>query len=155
MGFDQTVTQHELHRVERGGEVTYHCPGQVVVYPIINLNFYKRDLHWYLRQLEEVIIRVLARYNIEADRDGDHTGVWTTDGKIAAIGINVARWLTMHGLALNVNCDLSGFSRIVPCGIEDRSVASLQQVIASGAEQSRNSRDDGCGTSTPPPRHHL
>ncbi|MBD2103199.1 lipoyl(octanoyl) transferase LipB [Leptolyngbya sp. FACHB-261] len=123
----QTDSTVELHRVERGGEVTYHCPGQLVAYPILNLNFYQRDLHWYLRILEEVVIRVLALYGLPAERIPGLSGVWVEGRKLAAVGIKVSRWLTMHGIALNVDPDLTGFTQIVPCGIADRPVGSLAQ----------------------------
>jgi lipoyl(octanoyl) transferase len=116
---------YALHRSERGGEVTYHCPGQLVLYPILNLRRHQQDLHWYLRQLEEVVIRLLAIYDLEGVRIPGLTGVWLNDQKVAAIGIKVSRWVTLHGLALNVNNDLSGFERIVPCGIADRAVGRL------------------------------
>ncbi|WNZ45869.1 lipoyl(octanoyl) transferase LipB [Leptolyngbya boryana CZ1] len=121
--------EYELHRIERGGEVTYHCPGQLVGYPILNLQYYRKDLHWYLRQLEEVIIRVLAMYELEGIRIPGLTGVWVEGRKLAAIGIKVSRWITMHGFALNVCPDLSGFERIVPCGIADKPVGSLEQFV--------------------------
>ncbi len=127
--FDPTVSDYELHRIERGGEVTYHCPGQLVGYAILNLNYYRRDLHWYLRQLEEVIMRVLAVYGLKGDRIPGLTGVWIDDRKVAAIGIKVSRWITMHGFAINVCPDLSGFDRIVPCGIADKAVGSLEQFV--------------------------
>ncbi|MGG6267380.1 lipoyl(octanoyl) transferase LipB [Leptolyngbya sp. AN03gr2] len=127
--FDPNHSGYELHRIERGGEVTYHCPGQIVGYPILNLNYYQRDLHWYLRQLEEVIIQVLAVYGLSGTRIPGLTGVWVKDRKLAAIGIKVSRWITMHGFALNVNPDLSGFDRIVPCGISDKAVGSLEQFV--------------------------
>jgi lipoyl(octanoyl) transferase len=119
----------EVYRVERGGEVTYHCPGQLVGYPILNLRRYQTDLHWYLRQLEEVLIRVLAIYGLEGYRLPGFTGVWLDDRKVAAIGIKVSRWVTMHGFALNVCPDLSGFQQIVPCGIADKPVGSLAQFV--------------------------
>ena len=121
--------EYELFRVERGGEVTYHCPGQIVGYPIINLRRHRKDLHWYLRQLEEVIIRVLALNRLTGERIDGLTGVWVNGGKIAAIGIKVTKWITMHGFSLNVNPDLTGFERIVPCGIEERSVVSMADFI--------------------------
>jgi lipoyl(octanoyl) transferase len=120
---------YELHRSERGGEVTYHCPGQLVIYPILNLRRHQMDLHWYLRQLEEVVIRLLANYELIAERIPGLTGVWLKDKKVAAIGIKVSRWVTMHGLAINVNNDLSGFEQIVPCGIKDRSVGNLLEFL--------------------------
>jgi len=123
----------ELHRIERGGEVTYHGPGQLVMYPILNLNRHKRDLHWYMRQCEEIVIRTIGDYGIEGSRDDEYTGVWVQDGKlkIAAMGFSVSRWVTMHGLALNVDIDLQPFGRIIPCGIdtESRGVTSLSQQL--------------------------
>ncbi len=127
--FDHLQTEYELYRVERGGEVTYHCPGQIVAYPILNLYYYQQDLHWYLRQLEEVIIKVLALHNLTGERIDGLTGVWVEGRKVAAIGIKVTKWITMHGFALNVCPDLSGFDRIVPCGLVDRSVSSMAEFI--------------------------
>ena len=127
--FDHLENEYELYRVERGGEVTYHCPGQIVVYPILNLRHYQQDLHWYLRQLEEVAIQVLAVHHLTGERIDGLTGVWVEGRKIAAVGIKVSRWITMHGFALNVCPDLSGFDRIVPCGIVDRSVGSIAEFI--------------------------
>jgi lipoyl(octanoyl) transferase len=120
--FDPKIAPYELHRTERGGEVTYHCPGQIVVYPILNLRYFQQDLHWYLRQLEEVIIRTLNEYGLKGDRIPGLTGVWVEGHKVAAIGIKVSRWVTMHGFSLNVCPDLAGFRQIVPCGISDRPV---------------------------------
>lgn len=127
--FDPKNTPAELHRIERGGEVTYHCPGQLVGYPILNLRFHQQDLHWYLRQLEEVLIQVLKQYNLSGYRLNGFTGVWLEGCKVAAIGIKVSRWITMHGFALNVNPDLMGFQQIIPCGISDKPVGSLAQFI--------------------------
>ncbi len=127
----------EVHRIERGGEVTYHGPGQLVVYPVLNLNRHKRDLHWYMRQCEEVTIRSLADYGIEGTRDLRYTGVWVGGGqrKIAAMGFSVSRWVTMHGLALNVDVDLAPFTRIVPCGIDEagRGVTSVREELRAAA----------------------
>ncbi|MGV2827628.1 lipoyl(octanoyl) transferase LipB [Myxosarcina sp. GI1(2024)] len=127
--FDPQQTSYELHRIERGGEVTYHCPNQLVAYPILNLRYYQQDLHWYLRQLEAVIIRVVANYGLTAYRLAGLTGVWLEGKKIAAVGIKVRRWISMHGFALNVCPDLSGFQQIVPCGIADKPVGSLVEFI--------------------------
>jgi lipoyl(octanoyl) transferase len=127
--FDPAQTSHHLVRIERGGEVTYHCPGQLVGYPILNLKHHQPDLHWYLRQLEEVVIRVLALYGLKGERIAGLTGVWVAERKVAAIGIKVSRWITMHGFALNVCPDLSGFSQIVPCGIADKPVGSLVEFV--------------------------
>jgi lipoyl(octanoyl) transferase len=118
-----------LHRIERGGEVTYHCPGQLVGYPILNLRYYQQDLHWYLRQLEEVILQVLSLYGLTGERISGLTGVWVEGYKVAAIGIKVSRWITMHGFALNVCPDLTGFQHIIPCGIANKPVGSLAQFI--------------------------
>lgn len=127
--FDPAKTQPELHRVERGGEVTYHCPGQLVGYPILNLRRHQPDLHWYLRQLEEVLLRVLEVLGLSGARVPGMTGVWVEGWKVGAIGIKVSRWITMHGFALNVCPDLEGFGQIVPCGIPDKPVGSLEQFI--------------------------
>ena len=127
--FDPQQNERKIHRIERGGEVTYHCPGQLVGYPIINLRHYQRDLHWYLRQLEAVIIDTVTNYGLKAYQVPSLTGVWLEGKKIAAIGIKVRRWITMHGFALNVCPDLSGFEQIVPCGIADKPVGSLQEFI--------------------------
>lgn len=127
--FDPHEANTELYRVERGGEVTYHCPGQLVGYPILNLRHYQQDLHWYLRQLEEVLIQVLADLGLKGDRIPGMTGVWIEGRKVAAIGIKVSRWITMHGFALNVCPDLTGFESIVPCGIADKPVGSLDQFL--------------------------
>jgi len=121
----------ECHRIERGGEVTHHAIGQLVAYPILNLEHHQRDLHWYLRQLEEVIIQVLASYGVNSQRIQGLTGVWIEQAgqsqKIAQVGIKVSQWITMHGFALNVCMDLSGFDRIVPCGISNCQVCNLNQ----------------------------
>ena len=115
-----------VYDIDRGGDITYHGPGQLVGYPIIDLNNWKKDAHKYLRNLEEVIIMVLKEYGISAGREPKYTGVWVNDKKIAAIGIKISRWITMHGFAFNVNPDLSFFSGIIPCGITDKGVTSLK-----------------------------
>ena len=127
--FDPQTTDYELHRIERGGEVTYHCLGQLVGYPILNLRYYQQDLHWYLRHLEEVILQLLQSYGLPAERLSGLTGVWVESYKVAAIGIKVSRWITMHGFSLNIDPDLTGFQRIVPCGISDKPVGSLSQFL--------------------------
>jgi len=129
--FDPDDPDIECHRIERGGEVTHHAIGQLVAYPIVNLDHHQRDLHWYLRQLEEVIIQVLTSYGISSQRIQGLTGVWIDHAgqsqKIAQVGIKVSQWITMHGFALNICMDLSGFERIVPCGISDCQVCNLNQ----------------------------
>ncbi len=119
----------EVFHIDRGGDITYHGPGQLVGYPIINLEAYYLDVHRYLRDLEEVIIRTLGDYGISARRDEGYTGVWVGQNKIAAIGVKVAHWVTMHGFALNVNTDLSYFDRIIPCGIFHKGVTSMQALL--------------------------
>ena len=119
----------DVFRIDRGGDITYHGPGQVVGYPILDLNRYKADIHWYLRSLEEVIIAALGEYDIEAGREEGMTGVWVKGEKIAAIGIKVSRWITMHGFALNVNTDLRKFDRIIPCGIFHKGVTSMEKLL--------------------------
>jgi len=127
--FNLDKTDKEVYRIERGGEVTYHCPGQLVGYPILNLRYYQQDLHWYLRQLEEVILQTIAIYGLSGARIAGLTGVWVEGYKIAAIGIKVSRWITYHGFALNVCPDLSGFAEIIPCGIANKPVGSLRQFL--------------------------
>jgi len=107
----------EVFEVERGGDVTYHGPGQLVGYPILDLSQHRQDLHWYLRSVEAALIEALAAFGIEAERNPGLTGVWTAGRKIASIGIHVKQWVTFHGFALNVTTDLSPFDLIVPCGI--------------------------------------
>lgn len=115
----------ELFEVERGGDVTFHGPGQVVGYTIVDLKRHRRDLHWILRQIEEALIRTLAAYGIAADRDIGRTGVWTSGRKIASIGLHARDWVTWHGFALNVMTDLSYFDLMVPCGLEGVSMTSI------------------------------
>ena len=123
-----------VHEIERGGDVTYHGPGQLVGYPIIDLTRHRQDLHWYLRQLEEVLIRALSTFGVSGKRVEGYTGVWVDDRKIASIGVHVTRWVTFHGFALNVSTDLADFDLIVPCGIEAVQMTSLQK--ESGREVS-------------------
>jgi lipoyl(octanoyl) transferase len=143
-----------VHRVERGGEVTFHGPGQLIIYPLLNLDnnnssnknnyntIYKKDLHWYLRSMEEVVIRTLLRYDIQGERDPAGTGVWVDAGqrKIAAIGVSSSRWITTHGVALNVDVGLRYFDNdiVTPCGIEDRGVTSIARELCG-------ERYGGCG----------
>lgn len=120
----------ELFQVGRGGDVTYHGPGQLVGYPILGLAPDRKDLHRYLRDMEEVLLRTLAEFGIAAGRQEGLTGVWTPQGKIAAIGVRVSSgWITSHGFALNVDPALSYFSAIVPCGLRDRSVTSMSSIL--------------------------
>ncbi len=128
-GNELRETGVDFFEIDRGGDVTYHGPGQVVGYPILDLNSYVPDLHRYLRNLEEVIIRALNEFGIEGTREEGFTGVWVKGEKIAAIGVKASRWVTMHGFALNVNTDLSRFSRIIPCGIFHKGVTSIQALL--------------------------
>lgn len=115
--------------IDRGGDITYHGPGQIVGYPIIDLKNWKQDTHLYLRNLEEVIIRTCADYGLQTGRKEKYTGVWLGERKICAIGIKVSRWITMHGFAFNVNTDLNLFNGIIPCGINDKEVTSLKKEL--------------------------
>jgi lipoate-protein ligase B len=124
----------DVFQIDRGGDVTYHGPGQIIGYPIIDLNNYSPDIHWYLRNLEEVIIRALSQFGITAGREKEMTGVWVDGEKIAAIGVKVSRWITMHGFALNVNTDLAKFDRIIPCGIFHKGVTSMQRLLKHDIE---------------------
>jgi lipoate-protein ligase B len=126
----------ELFEVERGGDVTFHGPGQLVGYPIIDLKRHKLDLHWYLRQVEEALIRTLAAYSIPAERSTGFTGVWTSGRKIASIGVHARDWVTWHGFALNVNTDLSYFDLIIPCGIDGVTMTSIARELEAQPSQS-------------------
>lgn len=117
----------EVFEVERGGDVTFHGPGQLVGYPIFDLANYKQDLHWYLRTLEQALIVALTGLGIAAERHAGHTGVWTRGRKIASIGVHVKQWVTWHGFALNVTTDLAHFDRIVPCGIQGVEMTSVER----------------------------
>ncbi|WP_405285726.1 lipoyl(octanoyl) transferase LipB [Gaopeijia maritima] len=129
---------YELAEVGRGGDVTYHGPGQLVGYPVLDLKPDRTDLHRYLRDLEEVLIRALAAFGLEAGREDGLTGVWLPEGKVAAIGVRVSSgWITSHGFALNVDPDLSRFGVIVPCGIADRAVTSMAQALGSAPDPAR------------------
>ena len=123
----------KIYETERGGEITYHGPGQIVCYPILNLKNFKQSVTWYMRALEEVIIETLKLFNIKASRKDGLTGVWVKDEKIGAQGVRMTRWVTMHGFALNVNTDLRYFNDIIPCGIKDFGVTSIEKII--GKEQ--------------------
>jgi lipoyl(octanoyl) transferase len=117
----------EVVETDRGGDVTYHGPGQVVAYPIIRLD--RQDAKWYVERLEEVMIRAVARYGIAAARAPGFSGAWVGDAKIGAIGVRLERWVASHGLALNVNTDLAQFDRIVPCGLRGKRVTSVASLL--------------------------
>jgi len=126
----------EVFEVERGGDVTFHGPGQLVGYPILDLRAYKQDLHWYLRTLEQALIDALGILAIPAERNPGLTGVWTRGRKIASIGIHVKQWVTWHGFALNVTTDLTHFDRIVPCGIQGVQMTSVEREKGQGTRDS-------------------
>ena len=119
----------EVHEIGRGGDVTYHGHGQLVGYPIINLKPDRCDVHRYVRDIEEVLLRVISEYGISGGRIKGLTGIWVGNEKIAAIGVRIARWITSHGFALNINTDLRYFQMIVPCGIVDKGVTSMQKIL--------------------------
>ena len=125
LGFDPATPPLPLFRIDRGGEVTHHAPGQLVLYPVLNLQRHGADLHLYLRQLEGVVIDLLAELGLAAERQNGLTGVWLEGRKLAAIGVGARRWISQHGLALNVNCSLAGYEAIVPCGLSGRAVGRL------------------------------
>ena len=114
---------------DRGGNVTFHGPGQLVGYPILDLNDYKKSITWYMRELEELIINILKDYSIEAERKKGLTGVWVNDKKIAALGVRISRWVTMHGFSLNIDPDLKYYRGIIPCGITEYGVTSMASIL--------------------------
>jgi lipoyl(octanoyl) transferase len=126
----------EFHETDRGGDITYHGPGQIVGYPILDLGAIRRDVHWYVRMLEELMIRATAEFEISAKRVEGKTGIWVdaaeTEEKLAAIGVHISRWVTSHGFAYNVATDLRYFDLIVPCGIAERKATSLEKLLGRG-----------------------
>jgi lipoate-protein ligase B len=129
----------ELHATDRGGDITYHGPGQIVGYPILNLGAIRRDVVWYVRMLEEEMIRATAEFGVSAGRLEGKTGIWVrtaaTEEKLAAIGVHISRWVTSHGFAYNVSTDLRFFDLIVPCGIADRKATSLEKILGRSIER--------------------
>ena len=139
-----------VHRTSRGGDVTYHGPGQLVVYPIVDLRSrLRKDVHRYLHNLEQTTIQTLAEFDLQAGRKPPFTGIWIGNRKIAAIGVAVRRGITLHGLALNVNTDLSFFQRIIPCGLAWAEVTSMERELATPMLKA------GQGKISPPLRRHL
>jgi len=133
---DLHTIQASYHAINRGGDITYHGPGQLVVYPVIDLENFFTDIHQYMRLLEEAVIQTLQEFQISAGRIKGLTGVWIdfengAPRKICALGVKTSRWVTMHGLAFNVNTDLNYFNHIVPCGIDDKAVTSLQKEMGA------------------------
>ena len=127
--FEENKSSIPVFRIDRGGEVTHHMPGQIVGYLVINLCRHKKDLSWYLRELEQVLIDVLDLLGIEGKRVDGLTGIWCEDKKIGSIGIGCKRWITQHGFSLNVDCDLFGFENIIPCGLEKVKLGKLSDWI--------------------------
>jgi lipoyl(octanoyl) transferase len=129
----------EFHASDRGGDITYHGPGQIVGYPILNLGAIRRDVVWYVRMLEEAMIRATAEFGITAERVAGKTGIWvrvgSTEEKLAAIGVRISRWVTSHGFAYNVSTDLRNFDLIVPCGIADRKATSLEKLLGRSVNE--------------------
>jgi lipoyl(octanoyl) transferase len=129
----------EFHATDRGGDITYHGPGQIVGYPILNLGEIRRDVVWYVRILEEAMIRATAEFGVTAERVAGKTGIWVragdTEEKLAAIGVHISRWVTSHGFAYNVSTDLRNFDLIVPCGIADRKATSLEKLLGRSVEE--------------------
>jgi len=128
--FDIDSKEFDVRRVERGGEVTFHGPGQIVGYPVLDLRRHTKDLHWYMRQVEACIIDTLDIYGVHGGRKSKYTGVWVDNTKVAAVGLNASKWISSHGFALNVTTDLDWFSKIVPCGITEvgTGVTSLERL---------------------------
>lgn len=128
---EQTVQARGVtrHHVDRGGDITFHGPGQLVGYPLLRLGRHEQDVHKYMWNLEETMIRTLSDYGIPAWREEKMTGVWTASGKVCAMGVHISRWVTRHGFALNVNTDLSYYDLIVPCGLVGKSVTSMQALL--------------------------
>jgi lipoyl(octanoyl) transferase len=129
-----------FYPTNRGGDATYHGPGQIVAYPILDLDHFFGDIHLYMRKLEEVVIRVLAEYGITGERSEGETGVWLDAGKpgarkICAMGVHTSRWVTMHGLALNANVELSYYQGIIPCGIKDKGVTSMHKELGYSVDE--------------------
>jgi lipoyl(octanoyl) transferase len=129
----------EFLATDRGGDITYHGPGQIVGYPILNLGALRRDVVWYVRMLEEAMLRATAEFGITAERVAGKTGIWVragnTEEKLAAIGVRISRWVTSHGFAYNVSTDLRNFDLIVPCGIADRRATSLEKLLGRNVEE--------------------
>ena len=119
----------QIIRSDRGGDITWHGPGQLVGYPIINLENHKKSVSWYMRSLEEVIIKTLQHYDIKGERISGMTGVWIGNQKVCAMGVRLSRWVTMHGFALNVRPDMSYFNGMIPCGIKGKGVVSMQELL--------------------------
>ena len=119
----------QVIQTDRGGQVTYHGPGQLIGYPIINLNNYKKSISWYMRALEQIIISTLKQYDISSSRKDGMTGVWVQDDKICAMGVRLSRWVSMHGFALNIEPDMEYYNGMIPCGIQEFGITSLYELL--------------------------
>lgn len=126
-----------VYQTDRGGDVTYHGPGQLIGYPILNLRYYKKDVKWYVKSLEEILIKTLNEYSINAEKIPKLIGVWVEEKKIASIGIRIRKWVTYHGFALNVNNDLTPFSFIIPCGIKDINITSMKEILSKNVNMKK------------------
>ena len=135
---EESILPHPVHRTNRGGQATYHGPGQLVGYPVLDLSLFGRDLHDYLRFLEEILIALLSRHGITGGRMQGKTGVWVGERKIASLGVGVRKWISMHGFAINICGDLSAFNHITPCGLPGVSMTSLE------AEGAKNVSVESC-----------
>lgn len=135
---EESILPHPVHRTNRGGQATYHGPGQLVGYPVLDLSLFGRDLHDYLRFLEEVLIILLSRHGIAGGRREGKTGVWVGERKIASLGVGVRKWISMHGFAINICGDLSAFNHITPCGLPGVTMTSLE------AEGAKNVSVESC-----------
>ena len=135
---EEAILPHPVHRTNRGGQATYHGPGQLVGYPVLDLSLFERDLHAYLRFMEEVLIALLTRHGITGERIEGKTGVWVGDRKIASLGVGVRKWISMHGFAINICGDLSPFNHITPCGLPGVVMTSLE------AEGAKNISVESC-----------
>ena len=126
---DRYQDKIDIIQTDRGGQVTYHGPGQLIGYPIINLNKYRKSVSWYMRTLEKIIIKTLEKYAIHATTKEDLTGVWVNDEKICAMGVRLSKWVTMHGFALNLNPDMKYYDGMIPCGIQEYGITSLFEFL--------------------------
>ena len=131
---EQPASEVKVFNVERGGDITYHGPGQLVGYPILDLHHYQKNISWFMRTLEEILIETLSTFGIQANQRDGLTGVWVGDEKIGAQGVRISRWVTMHGFSLNVNTDLTYFDSIVPCGITNCAITSMKKIIGDSQD---------------------
>ena len=131
---EQPASEVKVFNVERGGDITYHGPGQLVGYPILDLHHYQKNISWFMRTLEEILIETLSTFGIQANQRDGLTGVWVGDEKIGAQGVRISRWVTMHGFSLNVNTDLTYFDSIVPCGITNCGITSMKKIIGDSQD---------------------